>query len=162
MTSLADFRAATAKDVPFIRHSWVMSYCKHSVVAPDSRPPRGACGARMSSSTYVPEQHELIAKILQRASCVVACNAEDPDQIFGYLVFEKQHDRPCIHYLYVKEKFRKLGIAHALAKEAAAHMPEGPLWASHWSHLLPVVMKPAEVEFNPFRAAHPKGESDAA
>lgn len=156
MSDLAELRSPAAADVPFIRHSWVMSYCKHATLG-DWQPERGVGSARCSSSIYVPEQHALIAQILQRAQCIVACNREDEEQIFGYVVFEEQDDRPCFHYVYVKEKFRKLGIGRALIEEAARLLPKGPLWASHWSNLAPVVLKPAQVEYNPFRASSTKG-----
>lgn len=51
---------------------------------------------------------------MNRSSASIACSPEDPDVIVGYLVYEPK----TIHYVYVKEAFRKLGICRRLLVEA--------------------------------------------
>jgi len=45
---------------------------------------------------------------------VVVCDPEEPSVVWGFVVFEEG----VLHYLYVKQAFRGLGIARALAAEA--------------------------------------------
>lgn len=54
---------------------------------------------------------------LHNQSCLVACNPEHPDQIFGYIVFKKGSQN-IIYWIYVKEHFRRFGIANLLFKSA--------------------------------------------
>jgi GNAT superfamily N-acetyltransferase len=44
----------------------------------------------------------------------IAVSATDPDQIFGYIVSEPG----VVHYLFVKETFRRMGIGKALLTSA--------------------------------------------
>lgn len=152
-------RAPRVEDVPFLRSSWVKSYAKYSVFNDDDeeRTVKGPRPARMPAHVYVPEQHALIARILERPSAltVIACNPDDPDQIFGYVVAERvegqgKEGRNIAHYCYVKEPFRKQGIARELLRVVRVTLGAGAYWASHWSRLIPG--KPGyELEFNPFK-----------
>lgn len=45
----------------------------------------------------------------------MACNVEDEEHIYGYLVFEKRPEfGPIAHYIFVKHAFQKLGIGRSL------------------------------------------------
>jgi GNAT superfamily N-acetyltransferase len=52
--------------------------------------------------------------VARGATALVTCAADDPDQILGFLV----HEGPVVHYLYVKELFRRKGLATALLDSA--------------------------------------------
>lgn len=52
----------------------------------------------------------VIEKILASCEVDVACDGNDKDLIFGYIA----HEKGIIHFVYVKEPFRKLGIAKKL------------------------------------------------
>ena len=44
----------------------------------------------------------------------IASNQEDPDHIYGYLVYEHIETEYIIHWIYTKEKLRNFGIASTL------------------------------------------------
>lgn len=72
----------------------------------------------------------------------VACLQEDPDVILGYSILYS--DSPVIHWVYVKEKWRKKGIARALT-------PKNPTAVTHLSALGQSLMNKFEnLIFNPF------------
>jgi GNAT superfamily N-acetyltransferase len=70
---------------------------------------------------------EVLTWILEREGCqvLVACNSEDENQVFGFLVHETGNlDRrtrrpvPVIHYLFIKQPYRRLGVASELLRAA--------------------------------------------
>jgi GNAT superfamily N-acetyltransferase len=95
-------RSANEEDISFIFNSWLKSFrnsffCKGIV-----------------NSVYFTEHHKLIEKILKTASAVIACNPEDPSQVYGWICAEEIDGVFCMHYLYVKHSFRGLGIGRLL------------------------------------------------
>lgn len=64
--------------------------------------------------------HPLISMILQRAGAMVLCNPTDYDHIYGYICGE-HIGRPgeelfVIHWVYIKNSFRQMGMADLLAR----------------------------------------------
>jgi ribosomal protein S18 acetylase RimI-like enzyme len=95
-------RNATDADVPFIFNSWLKSH--------RFSPSTSGC----QSPVYFAQHHKLIEGLCKRASIIVACNDKDLGQIYGYVCCEKIEDNLVVHFIYVKETFRKLGIAKML------------------------------------------------
>lgn len=97
-------RRLLPEDVPFLYNSWLKSYRDSPTVQ------------SISNTVYYAEQHKLIERLLQapEAKAVVACNPEDPTQIYGYIVYQPD----VLHWVYVKHTFRGAGIARMLVAEA--------------------------------------------
>lgn len=96
------FRPANEEDISFIFNSWLKSFrnsyfCKGIV-----------------NTIYFTEQHKVIEGILRTSTAIVACNPEDPSQLYGWVCAEKIDGVFCLHYLYVKHSFRSLGLARLL------------------------------------------------
>lgn len=103
---LISLREGEADDAPFILNSWLKSY-------------RVSNFARTITNTvYFEGHHTVIRNILKKATVLVACNQQNPSQIYGYLVYEKVDNVPVIHYCYVKHTFRGLGIGKKLLLSA--------------------------------------------
>lgn len=100
-------RPAEKPDLAFIFSSWLKSF----------RESEFAKG--IPTSLYYREHHRLIERLLERAQVLVACNPESPSQIYGWICFERSRAR-VIHYVYVKQPFRELGIAKRLLEAALA------------------------------------------
>ncbi len=96
------FRPMVADDAAFIFDSWLKSY-RDSEFA-----------MRVRGPLYRAQQHDLIEKLLRRGHGVVAADAEEPWHIVGYVAGEAFGALTCIHYLYVKQNFRRKGIARKL------------------------------------------------
>jgi hypothetical protein len=65
---------------------------------------------------YVEAGAALIFRLLARSSMLVACNPDNKEQIFGYVVFEK--NKRVLHFIYVKKMFRRTHIATRLMQAA--------------------------------------------
>lgn len=97
------FREATVDDANFIFDSWLKSW-KSSYF-----------GKLMRAEVFYPNYREEISFLLSSAQVLLACSPEDPEHIFGYIVYEKPQ---IVHYVYVKSTFKNMGIAKALFKRA--------------------------------------------
>jgi hypothetical protein len=60
--------------------------------------------------------HKRIIAILQHAKVMFACDAQDPDVIFGYVVWEPD----LTHWIYVKYPMRRMRVATNLLKRIDA------------------------------------------
>lgn len=113
--SQLELRAMTPEDEAFIYNSWLTSYrgsSSHiSYIPPD---------------IYFAAHHKAIERIFQRAdtSVVVACLKGDENVILGYLVSEAD----VIHWVYVKQSFRRMGIARAMLDDA---LLTSEVWHTH-------------------------------
>ena len=91
-------REMLPNDEAFIFHSWLTGF-------------RGSDFTEgVRKSTYFPRHHKVIEDILERSEVRVACNLNDEDHVYGYMVWEGE----ILHWIYVKAPFRGLGIGQML------------------------------------------------
>lgn len=113
-------RPAAASEAPFVYRNWLDSYY------PVQKP-------RLKKTVFYEGHHALIEKLLKRSRCLVACNAEDVDQLYGFAVGEafgeSMSSVVALHYVYVKQAFRRMGIGGRLVRELT--QPESTLLHSH-------------------------------
>lgn len=105
LKSQVQIRAATEKDLGFIFNSWLKSY-KSS-----------AYSKFITNPVYYDMHHKVVESILKRSKVFVAVDPKDTDRIFGYICTEISADTHIVHYAYVKETFRKMGIFRLLIEE---------------------------------------------
>jgi len=97
-------RPPAAEDLPFIFSSWLKSYRDSD------------CAKHIPNEPYFRFHHKIVESILSRASesgtatIKIACLADSSENILGWLVSEG----PVLHYVYIKNAFRRLGIASKL------------------------------------------------
>jgi GNAT superfamily N-acetyltransferase len=77
---------------------------------------------------------------LERSQAFMACNPENEDQLFGYIIYRFKGDLPIVSYLYVKQAFRRFGIGRILldsvsptAKMITHIMPKYEQWLKNQS-----------------------------
>lgn len=69
----------------------------------------------IANKFYFEVLEQKIKRVLkQEDRCFVAVNSEDPDQIFGYILFKDLGGVLILDYVYTKDVFRGLKIATAL------------------------------------------------
>lgn len=126
-------RPAEGQDIPFIYSSWLNSYRYDS-----------SLGRGCRNQVFFPEYNRVIDRILSRENVktIVACKTDEPGVIFGYLVFQPG----ILHYCFVKEVFRKEGVASSLALSASPAIQ----FTHRTTALEPILKKHPELIFNPF------------
>jgi hypothetical protein len=95
-------RKAGEGDAHFILNSWLKSF-RNSHFAKS-----------INSTVYFNEHHKVVRRLIKRSTILIACNPEDHNQIYGYLVLEKVDGVLTLHFAYTKQVFRKLGIQRQL------------------------------------------------
>jgi len=98
-------RVGTNADVPFITNSWLKSYRSADFVR------------AMPDQQYYHFQHKLLEELLPESVVKVACNAERNDQILGWICAQPTTEALIVHFVYVKQPFRGLGVARRLVTE---------------------------------------------
>ena len=96
-------RQLQANDTQFIYDSWLKAI-RHSNK-----------NDHLINDVYYPEQRKRIEEILSIADVIIACNEQDQDQIFGYIVFKKPN---ILYYGHVKGPFRRMGIFNTMMQAA--------------------------------------------
>jgi len=139
LKSQVRLRPATESDVDFIFNSWLKCY----------RYSPNTVGAQ--NPVYFAQHHKLIEGLCKRANITIACNAADIAQIYGYVCSEMIDELPVIHFLYVKQPFRKFGIAMQLA-EVAGFKRESPVFFTHRTFTAENLEKKFAMVYNPYLA----------
>lgn len=89
-------------DKAFVFNSWLKSFRN------------GTFCNNVDNSIYYTNQHTVIDKLLEKCTVSVCCNSEDPKIIYGYIVYEFIQGQFVLHYVYVKNIYRRLGLAKKL------------------------------------------------
>lgn len=96
-------RAGRSADAKLIVDSWTQSHCKRA-----ARPQERREG-------YEVAQREAIASLLEDSRVAVAVDPANSDAVYGYAVAEPGAEA-LLHWVWVRNAFRKAGIASALVK----------------------------------------------
>lgn len=96
-------------DIPYITSTWMNSFRSNA------RWPK-----EILHRIYSSEHNRIINSILNNSQVLIACDPEDEDHIFGYVVFSNitRIDLDIFHYVFTKRAFQKLGVAKGLIKES--------------------------------------------
>lgn len=146
MDHLLHCRSPTPDDFSFILNSWLRSYSRSDHVR------------QIASEVYYYSHSILIKEILKVSRTIVAVSTEDPTQIFGYLTYIPDyldHDF-VVHYLYVKQPYRRFGIAKKLLQtmKSAEHphidAEDATMWFTHYTSYSKYFMKDNYFQFNPY------------
>lgn len=113
------FRAALQQDVNFIFNSWLKSY-------------RNSNFSRFISNTiYYAEQHKIIEDLVAANKVIIACDATDSTQLYGYICAGEVEGFIVCHYVYVKHTYRNMGIGKELLKQANHDPAKAGLYTHH-------------------------------
>lgn len=125
-------------DTNFILNSWL----KHNRTAQPYD--------RVREDIYFYNHQLLIGSIARNAVIWVACAHDNPDEIWGYICAEPGPENSLVvHYLYVKQRWRRFGFARQLL-QAAGWQPGRPVWATHWSDKAEQLGRKIAARFNPY------------
>lgn len=125
-----DIRPAIPSDISFIYQTWLKSY-KHD----------SAFGKSVRTSIFFPRYRTILDTLLAKADVLVACHPDNSDIILGYMVSEPL----VLHYAFVKESFRRLGVAKALYEASGM-----PLVLSHRTEAIQGILDTHSLVYDPF------------
>jgi hypothetical protein len=125
-------RKAKGEDIDYITSTWLRSVYEHS-------------RHDFKKDVFYPNHNRMIKERLPFLKCLVACNPEDEDQIYGYLVFNPG----VVHFAYTKSFFRRFGVFNGLIKEAGINPVE--IHASHKGPMYEFLKSKHQIIFNPYQ-----------
>lgn len=99
MTTEFHIRQPKASDFNFIHSTFLKSMHKDSKL-----------GKSVPTTLFFAEFAKTIDYLLEQAEVLIACDKDNPDVIFGYLIYEPG----IVHYAFTKLAFRRLHIARDL------------------------------------------------
>lgn len=94
----------TKSDLGFVLKSFIRTFAKSPHSGPYPRKHLVRC------------IRDSVADLLRDPATRVtlACNPQDPDQIYGFVCYDVDREFPVLHAVYVKDMFRKMGIGSDL------------------------------------------------
>lgn len=131
-------RPAEEGDLNFIRSSWLRTYATSNF------------RRYMTREVYYTGHGELVDDILQRCNALIAANPEDPSQIYAYIVFELYGDVLVLHFVYVKDVYRKLGFCGKLISLLQSGAKSRVTISSHANECFRFIDKKYNVLYNPY------------
>jgi GNAT superfamily N-acetyltransferase len=98
------FRPATLADRPFVVATWSASY------------KRSHSAGIIQTEDWAGIMHGQIEKVLAREGmrAVIAYDKRDQDYLYGWIAGDTTASTPVVAYVYVKEPYRRQGIARGL------------------------------------------------
>jgi GNAT superfamily N-acetyltransferase len=140
-------RPGTETDAPFAFNSWLKCY-RHSRLA-----------LQMQNEVYFSGHHKVIEGLLKNCSCIVACSPDDLSQIYGYAVGEKRDGQLVVHFIYVKEAYRRLGIGLLLLKSLGYELGQ-PYFFTQKTHAVEKYEKKYPIIYHPYLAFYAYEQAD--
>jgi len=135
MSPSLDIRQMQETDKPLVYSSWLRSFREVSTSIP--------------KEIYFKNQTKLIDKIFECSTVWVACNSEDSEQLFGYVVHQlAPGDISVVHYIYVKHPYRRFGIGSSLMKPFIGN--DLPNIITHNGRSLPEVVDKWNLVYDPY------------
>lgn len=139
-------RPGRPTDAPFLFNSWLKSFR------------RAWFAQRIPSDVFFAQQHLVIEDILQRPETrvwvVTPAGIGDEDVICGYAVTAAvpgaDSKALIVHYVYVKETFRKLGLAARLLQAAGLHPDTHVVMLSHMTQFMAPIAEKRGWVYNPY------------
>ena len=114
---LRDYRDA---DLPMILGSWLRSGLQYPIFTAEvGRPP---IRLRVPGTLLLSQSRTLLKALIPKTHVLVLCNPEDEDHIMGWVCYETE--TPCLHFLFIKFNFRRMGMGSRLLSETG--LPESP------------------------------------
>jgi len=108
------FRESTDTDKNLIMQSWLKTFrdeWKH-----------------LSSESYYKQANSLFNQIVDRFGAIVACNPEDPDQVYAFIVAAYLNEEEwTVFWIQTKSLYSGLGIGTALYKFVRGDRKHGPI-----------------------------------
>lgn len=128
------FRQFQPSDESFLFSSWLRSYRDSPVMA------------GVPNTVYYAKMHGAIERVLKSATVLVACAEDDPEQIFGYVVYAPG----VIYFAYVKHSLRGFKIGTALESAALVNQTAPIKYACRTRVGERLIAKRAYFSYDPF------------
>ena len=140
-------RPSVEEDLPFIYNSWLKSYRFSHF------------GEKITNTIYFTDHHKVLENLIKQSKVIVACNPEDPSQVYGYIVGGAREGVFLLHFLYVKHTFRNMGIGKTLL-DAMGHDSSSAAVYTHHTRMADKLASKHNFVYHPYLMFDIEGVSD--
>lgn len=113
-------RTAESDEYNFVISNWLKNYQQYSNFA-----------KRIPRDVFFKNHEQIIKKVLSRTGSAVAIDPTE-DLLLGFMCWEyTEDDIPVIHYIFIKEAFRKFGIANKIIQKYELDLNNAMF--THWT-----------------------------
>ena len=132
------FRPQKDEDRSLILNSWLKSF-------------RNSHETRnVPKEIYYVAQEKVVEDTIDSVQVLVAHHLEDVDHVLGYIVFENDEPNAAIiHYVFVKQPYRKFGIARSLWEQATKDASE--CFHTHTTYTGNTILEKHKSTYNPYK-----------
>lgn len=135
ISDLVGLRGLKESDKNFILNSWLKSLRAQNQFF-----------AQIPAKIYFEVHAKSIQRIFHTAQALIAHPINEPDIVIGYLIYDPSPGRYVIlHYGYVKNSFREMGLFRLLLDSARAGVKDAV--ATHYTNLS---LLGETIKFNPY------------
>lgn len=127
-------------DRAYITHTWLHTH-RHF----------GDWHVRMDREVYMRCHRLVVHRLIEAHATLVAYDPEDPRVILGFLCGDNYASAPVVHFIYVRDRLRRFGVAKALMLELG-WVTSAPIIATHWTSAVKSLQQQRPIMFNPYYA----------
>jgi len=117
----------------------------------------------MSPNNFIPhniffQSHSaIIGKILQRSKCLIACDTQDPDYIFGYILYDlittsSNKQILILHWMHIKAPYRHNGFAREILTSIYPGTKTDAIICSHNNRMFKQCKDRYHLQYDPYEA----------
>lgn len=121
-------------DLNYVLSAWLRSYKDH-----------GDLPRRILDDVYYESYEPIVKAIIKRSAVTILCLEDDWDVIVGFACVEGDHT---VHYVQVKEAWRRMGLARALI--SGLNIRSQPCF-THWTRPVDSLYRKLDWIYNPFK-----------
>lgn len=136
-----EVRSFIPDDTPFVIATWLNYYKYFSYFA-----------KRIRKGVFFKWHHKIVENILKKptTTVLIATPTNDPEIILGFLVTEKMDQDQVIHFIFVKEELRNMGIGRRLIEESKIDLDK--VFFTHWTYSVnDLIKKYPNISYDPYR-----------
>lgn len=78
----------------------------------------------IDKDSYYRNHNAKLVKALRASDCLLIVDVKDPDIIIGFVVYKHNQSSLWLHYIYIRNDFRKIGLAKKLLEIVSAEPKE--------------------------------------
>jgi hypothetical protein len=100
---------------------------------------------------YFDTQRAIIDTLFEKSQILLACSPEDPNYLYGYIIFDMVKKFLKLHWLHIKDPFRGNGMALDILKTVYPSTLHDIIVCSHYSRVYKSLKNKYKLQYDPIK-----------
>ena len=92
---------------------------------------------------------KVVEELLKRSKTMMLVDQKDPDHLFGFISYELNESANYLHFVYIKNAFRRLGLAKKVIFECIPNL-DNPTYYTHQTYASPFLAPLLNAKYYPY------------